>query len=447
MRLGLTAFRSLPVALLALTLATSVRAAIPETVLRGAWSEVRTRHVRVLTDAGLARARHVAERLERLHEQVLRTLPALALESDRPRTAFVFAREDVFRAYLPVYNGQPEEDTGLFQPGPRADWLLLQDGPDADLDATALHEYTHALLREVAPSAPLWLNEGLAQYFSTLRVDAADVRVGEPSPELVAWLRGHDLMAMDELLTTGHASADYHGGERRGTFYAESWLLVHMLLNENVADLPRWESYLGALHRGEESRAAFRGAFGPEQRLFWRLEVYAQRPSYGAMNWGFSQPFSSLTVDSRPRVPNVEVTAALGEMLLWQRGTDVAPAREHAGAAMALAPDAPDAYGLAAAITARSAELTGAPRRAALAAADGAGMRPEVAGAGAGGTGSVGGPPTAAELGRVSQLIHSGPPDRARAYLRALLARELRPGERTSIERLLRLLAEGAPGR
>ncbi len=434
---------SIAIAVLALLLATASRAEIPESVLRGTWSEARTRHVSVLTDAGAERARHVAERLERLHEQATRTLPALATDSVRPRTVLVFAREASFDAYLPVYDGKPEEDSGFFQPGRGRDWLVFADAPDAELDRVALHEYTHALLRAVVPNPPLWLDEGLAQYFSTLRVDAADVRVGEPAPELVAWLRGHGLLSMDELLATGHESADYHGGERRRTFYAQSWLLVHMLLNESAADLPRWAQYLGALHRGDEPRAAFRAAFDDERRIAWRLENYAQRPSYGGMNWGFAQPFSALELESRWRVPNAEVAAALGGMLLWQRGADLAPAQEHARAALALAPDDPGARALVDAIAARRTELAGGSSRTTTTWV----LRPGSAVAPDGAATASGGPVTAEELGRIPALVNAGPPAAARAYLRTLLARELRPGQRRSIQRLLRLLEPDAPGR
>jgi hypothetical protein len=428
------------VPLAALFAAGAAHAAVSESVLRGAWSEVTTPHVRVLSDAGPERARHVAERLERLHEQVARTVPALASNSGRPRTAFVFARGGAFRDYLPLYDGRPEEDNGLFQPGPVADWLLFEDGADADLDRVALHEYTHALLREVAPNAPVWLNEGLAQYFSTLRVDAADARVGEPAPECVAWLHGHDLLPMEDLLGTGHGSSDYHTGDRRGTFYAESWLLVHMLLNENVADLARWDQYLGALHRGDEPRAAFRASFGDERQLFWRLEVYAHRPSYGAMNWGFSQPFASLAVSARSRVPNAEVTAALGEMLLWERGADLSAAREHAAAALALEPGDPSANRLVASIASRAAAFAGGSDAAPAVqttltdVAIRTGVR-------------HGGPLTGEERARLSALIHAKPAAPALAYLRALLDRDLLPGERRGIERLVSLLGPDAPAR
>jgi tetratricopeptide (TPR) repeat protein len=40
------------------------------------------------------------------------------------------------------------------------------------LRRTLYHEYTHAVVRAIAPRAPTWLNEGLAQYFEGKEIDA-----------------------------------------------------------------------------------------------------------------------------------------------------------------------------------------------------------------------------------------------------------------------------------
>jgi hypothetical protein len=417
--------------------APSATAQVPTAVLEHAWSEVGTPHVRVLTDAGIARAAHVAEQLERLHEQVARTVPALARESARPRTVFVFASEATYRHYLPTFGGRAEDAAGVFQPGPRGDWLLLADAPDEALDRVALHEYTHALVRSVTPNAPLWLNEGLAQYFSTLRVDAADARVGEPDPELLGWLGGHELMPIETLVAMRYESADYHAGEGRETFYAESWLLAHMLLNENPGDLPRWAQYLEALRRGDEPRAAFRASFGEERRLQWRLELYAHRPGLRGLDWSFAQPFSALTLSRRESVPVAEVLDALGEMLLWQPAAGPDAADAHLDAVRALEPEGAAARSLEAAITERRGWASSAPppraRAERVAVTRGSLTR-------AASATLEGAPPTAGELRRATAQVHTDPPA-ARRALRALLARPLAPGTRSSVERMLRLLA------
>jgi hypothetical protein len=414
--------------------ATAARADVPDAVLHHAWSEVTTPHVRVLTDAGPVRARHVAERLERLHEQVSRTIPALARETTRPRTVFLFRDDATYRAYLPTFGGRAEEASGIFQPGPGRDWVMLEDGSDAMLDPVALHEYTHALVRVLTPTPPLWLNEGLAQYFSTLRVDAVDAKVGEPAPELVGWMKSHDLLPVQDLVAMTYQSPAYHYGEQRNTFYAESWLLVHLLLNENPGDLPRWQGYLDALARGDDPRAAFRDAFGEERQLQWRLELYAHRPTLTGMAWTFAQPFASLTLQSRDDVPVAEVVAALGDMRLWQPGSGPQSADDHRLVLRQLAPDDPATRALEAAVAARASAM-GANRLA----SDGPAVAPVPGGEGTMVTIVERDPPSADELAGLTPLLHTNPVA-ARAYLRSLLARPMRPGARACAERLLDLL-------
>jgi hypothetical protein len=324
--------------LCALCAASPAAASIPEAVTSGTWCEVRSPHVRVLSDAGLERADHVAERIERLHERLLRTAPALAGETQARDVVFLFRSGATFRDYLPRYQGRPEEDTGLYQPSPGAGYLLLQDAPDPDLDPVALHEATHAIVHAAIPHVPLWLDEGLAQYFSTLKVDDDDARVGEPAPEWLAWLHGHARLPLADLLAMDATSPDYHEGERRLTVYAQSWLLVHMLLTESVAGQARFNRYLAALRRGEPSVSAFTDAFGDPTHLGWQLELYLQRRNLAGMNWSFAMPYSRMPVERHARVAAPDVLAALGSMLRWRPGDGVAAAREHARAALSRDP-------------------------------------------------------------------------------------------------------------
>ena len=314
-----------------------LRAQIPAGVTDATWCEVRSPHVRVLTDCGAERADRLAERIERLREQLSRMTPALARDTAQGDVVFLFRSRETFRAYLPLYQGRPEEDSGIFQPAPGMGYVLLQDGADAELDRVALHESTHSMLHAAIAHVPLWLDEGLAQYLSTLRVDEADARVGEPMPEMLAWLHAHERLPMDALLAMDGSSSDYHAGERRQTFYAQSWLLVHLLLTGQYADDQRFDHYLGALAHGTPAASAFQAAFGDPQRLQWQLEAQLQRPVLSAMDWVFAVPYSRMRIERRESVAPAEVLATLAGMLRWRSG-GAALASEHARAALQLDP-------------------------------------------------------------------------------------------------------------
>src|SRR5207244_12348069 len=92
-------------------------------------------------------------------------------------------------------------------------------------------EYAHLLMRNSGRGIPLWLNEGLAEYFSTflLESNGREAIVGRPMAVHLALLNQR-LMPVSELLAVGPASPMYNEGDRRSIFYAEAWALTHYLL-------------------------------------------------------------------------------------------------------------------------------------------------------------------------------------------------------------------------
>ena len=96
--------RRLAVALVvSAVLASPLEASMAPSVQRAGWVEVRTRHLRVLSDAGVERASAIAERLERLHEVLAGAARTLVVEPRRPRVVILFGDEAGFRHYRPFY--------------------------------------------------------------------------------------------------------------------------------------------------------------------------------------------------------------------------------------------------------------------------------------------------------------------------------------------------------
>jgi hypothetical protein len=108
------------------------------------------------------------------------------------------------------------------------------------------HEVTHGYLHSVATNIPLWLDEGLAEYYETPRGTHGfhglhvyllnnAFRKGNWSPDLKQLEQLHSPETMTELQ------------------YAESWLWVHFLLESPQAD-PKWlQDQLARLRMSAES--------------------------------------------------------------------------------------------------------------------------------------------------------------------------------------------------
>jgi tetratricopeptide (TPR) repeat protein len=304
-------------------------------VARAAWTEVRTAHVQVLTDAGREVGERVATRMEELRAALAAATPALVVEV-APVQVLVFRDATLARAYAPRWRGLADDVAGYFHAGPDRRRVLFADDRGRT-PSVAQHEYTHALLDAALSDAPLWLNEGLAEYFSTFRVEGGTPRSGGAIASHVEWLASHDLMPFAELFALDQSSPDYHEGDRRGTFYAQSWALAHLLLHgsRDGDDAGRLERVLFAARGGERFATAFRREFGSEEALRPRLHVLLERERFAERSWPHAAA-GARTVRVRERFPAADVLASLGLGFLSRPTPQREDAGDHLRAALAL---------------------------------------------------------------------------------------------------------------
>ena len=149
---------------------------------------------------------------------------------------------------------------GFYVALPGRDAIVLQSLMPSFRRA-AVHEYTHLAVQYSGGRYPRWLGEGIAEYYSTLRTVGGRVQYGHVLPERVARLRMTVWFSLDEMFGRGiqKASAERQtaGAEREDTFYAQSWLLVHML-NASPQYRDKWLAFRDAIRGGSEEADAFR---------------------------------------------------------------------------------------------------------------------------------------------------------------------------------------------
>ncbi len=141
-----------------------------------------------------------------------------------------------------------------FAGGPEQATIVL--GRLAEDQRTALrHEYVHYLMRAGGRKWPVWLDEGMAEYFGGVTESRAKARMRR--------LRGRGWMELEELMSVGRQAALSMGTEEAERFYGESWALVGLLMERCGAacgwsDVERWAS--GDLgERSELKRTLRRG--------------------------------------------------------------------------------------------------------------------------------------------------------------------------------------------
>jgi tetratricopeptide (TPR) repeat protein len=183
-----------------------------------------------------------------------------------PIVVIVFPDDESMKPFVPLYQGQPASLSGFFVHGDDENLIVLSL-PRADTEAVDMsvvfHEYTHLLLRRNDRIWPLWLKEGMAEIYSTFQTTGGTAFIAQPIQRHLRVLAGEPLMPLAELFSVTHDSPQYNEQSRQGIFYAESWLLTHLLFaGDNPVLRQRFGNYTPLLRAGENPVPAFTNALG-----------------------------------------------------------------------------------------------------------------------------------------------------------------------------------------
>ena len=175
------------------------------------WLEIKTDHFVVITDGSEGQARHVAAQFERMHALFAKLLPG-ARDEDGRVVVLAFKTQKGFNAVEPAAYLRKNSISlaGLFLSRPDKSFILLRlDTAGEHPYETVYHEYTHYLVRHLT-TLPLWLNEGLAQFYGNTDLDQTTARTGQPSTNSLYLLRQEKLIPLESLFAVGYDSPYYH---------------------------------------------------------------------------------------------------------------------------------------------------------------------------------------------------------------------------------------------
>ncbi len=196
------------------------RTARPETVRLPVKHSVRSEQLLVLSDVELKRDHALIQDLMRLRQDVAQFLK-LPLEG-REVVVYVFGDEQRYRRYLDeTYPGLPPR-RAYFVGSPRE--LAVYTFWGTRIQEDLRHEFTHGLLHAQLKDVPLWLDEGLAEYFEVPRSVPNSINREYARRLTVAIANGWqpDLERLESLEEVSQMQrADYQ----------ESWAWVHFLLH------------------------------------------------------------------------------------------------------------------------------------------------------------------------------------------------------------------------
>lgn len=177
--------------------------------------------------------------LARLESELHRTL---AVPSARQTVdVFLLADQATHRTFLEqLYPHVPYRRALYVRRGGRGAVYAYQH---EELPIDLRHESTHALLHATLPDVPLWLDEGLAEYFEMSEPDRA-----YRHPHLAA-LRWNARLGMSRSVETLEERQEV--GEMGSIEYRFAWSWVHFMLHGPAAAHRTLVDYLADIRRGE----------------------------------------------------------------------------------------------------------------------------------------------------------------------------------------------------
>jgi hypothetical protein len=245
------------------------------------WIEVQSRHFVVITDAGEKKGRATALQFEQIRTFFEQSLAVAAQRPIPPVTIFAVKNEDAMRKLLPEYfaggffpSGQVRPAGVFFHYKDRYFAIVELDTQRSGHFETLYHEYYHALTEPIFPDLPVWLSEGLAQFYGRTQISDEYALVGEPDRDLLDLLRHERLIPLDVLFSVNRGSPYYNETQKASMFYAESWLLTHYLMIGNPDSHQLLVQYLKALEEGKSAKESV-AAFGDLKQLQSALSSYA----------------------------------------------------------------------------------------------------------------------------------------------------------------------------
>src|SRR5207237_8942366 len=101
-----------------------------------------------------------------------------------PTVVVVFGSGRAFDPFRPRYQNKIVPVAGYFVQGPDANYVTLTLDTGDEGFRVICHEYTHFLVGNSVASVPVWLNEGLAEFYSTfaLKSDGKTAFIGRVIP-------------------------------------------------------------------------------------------------------------------------------------------------------------------------------------------------------------------------------------------------------------------------
>lgn len=258
----------------------------------------------LISTASEGRARETLREFERVSSFFEQALDR-PVKPDVPLRIVLLRDEKEFREYNPR-----EVGAAYYAPGPDRDYIVMYPAGEQNR-RIAIHEFVHLLVKHSgAKDWPVWLNEGVAELYSTMRPIGNKVQVGGLIEGHMIAFRTEKPIPLRDMLAAGHNSPLYNQKRHAGMFYAQSWALTHMLQLQ-----PDYRGGFGKIVQliteKHDSATAIEAALGkPIARVQKDLDAYMRGDSFLGVNFDIKLNGKAEVAVDTPAATDIAITRA-----------------------------------------------------------------------------------------------------------------------------------------
>lgn len=247
----------------------------------------------IKTDLPADQANQLARHLNLMHEEYSRRLATLPPRSPTPMNVMIFKHRREYKDVLRTRFGVNGTGTGgIFFVNPSGTALAFwtEGLPQRRIIDVLQHEGFHQFAyTRFGSDLPVWVNEGLAEFFSESVLVNKTFIIGQSKPRVINAVKkaielNQHIPLRQMLMMTRKEWGEALISETASLQYHQAWSMVHFLVyGDNGRYTQSFEAYLRLINSGVQSEQAFIRAFETDDiEAFenrWKIYALAAKPS------------------------------------------------------------------------------------------------------------------------------------------------------------------------
>ncbi len=232
-----------------------------------------SRHYHIHTDLQRTDVVPIGRHMDAIHAQYNARFAGFRTRDQAPMPLYLFRTREAYHAFLAAHDLASDHSGGMFFVTPKVSGLATWvEGNSRSRTLSVLqHEGFHQFAwRHLGPTLPVWVNEGLAQYFEDAILIDGRLTLGLANAGRVQRVREAletgEALPLSELLGLTAARWGQTLREEPGRselLYAQAWSVAYFLIHADEGRYRRaFGTYLEKLAQELDAERAFAEAFG-----------------------------------------------------------------------------------------------------------------------------------------------------------------------------------------